>query len=83
MNNVAFKVEGYAPDRVTDFRNPLGGNETWLTFLADPNNIYKIYKEMPKLLSMSGKVFIKMSHNSDIGSICYKEHTGPIATKIK
>ena len=84
MNNVATRVGGYAPNRIVDFKNHLGKNETWLTFFAEVNSIYNVFNAMPKLLKMNNKIFIKMSHNSDNGTINYKEYDRDlIATKIK
>jgi hypothetical protein len=46
------------------------GVEWFRTFVPDLG--YDTYKALPKVVSYNGKSFIKMSYNTDNGSVSYK-----------
>lgn len=46
------------------------GVEWFRTFVPDMG--YDTYKALPKVVSYKGKSFIKMSYNTDNGSVSYK-----------
>ena len=46
----------------------------WLEFIAEPGeSIYQQFKSMPNALRAGGRVYRKMSHNSDSFKIVYRE----------
>lgn len=46
----------------------------WLEFVAEPGiSIYKQYKSMPNALKSDGRLYMKVSHNSDSFKIVYRQ----------
>jgi hypothetical protein len=67
MNNTATPVNNaIVPDQIQTIDGVI-----W--FIIYNNGTYEAYRELPKVVEMNGKYFVKMGWNSDTHTVSYRE----------